>query len=134
MLNKTLLVLALVTGMSVSARAGVEGSMTTAKSSNTVVGISLSSSAATSIAGGPNNGWFNICVQNYDTSSAIFCGENPNVSTITANVLLGVGIAPAASATSLAAPMCFPVVQNSDFFCRSGSQTASTRASVYRVR
>lgn len=134
MFKKTLLMLAIAAGLSVPAMAGVEGAMATAKSSNTVIGIDISSQTTQSVAGGVNQGWYNICIQNLDTTSALYCGENVNVSSITANALIGTVIAPAASATAAATPTCFPIVQNTDFFCRTGKTTGTTRASVYRIK
>lgn len=133
-MKKTLLALALLVGAALSAHAGVEGVIVTAKSSNTVSGLDISSQTTTSVAGGTTGCWSNICVQNLDTTVALYCGENVNVSSVTTNVLIGTIIAPAPSATSPAQPTCFPITQCTDFFCRTGKTTATTRASVYKVR
>lgn len=115
------------------AKAGTT-TMATSFSSITVSGLDISSQTTTSILGGLNSGWKQACVQNLDTSNALYCGDNVAVSSITTNVLIGVIIAPALNATSPAQPTCFNVVENLDFFCRTGNVSGTSRAVIAKAR
>lgn len=114
------------------AKAG-ELSIQTSITSYTVVGMAVSSSPAVSILGGTNMGWRQVWVQNLDTTNALYCGDTINVSSVTSNAA-GIVIAPAASATAVAVPTPFYILANQDFFCRTGSTSASTRAVIIKSR
>ena len=135
-MKKLALVLAL---LCLSASAHAAGSaigsvIMTAGSSNTVVGMSISSHTTTSIVVDVNMVWKQVCVQNLDTSAALYCSENVLVSSITTNASIGVVVPPAASATQPLTPMCFSIVAETDFYCRTGSVTGTTRAVIVRAR
>lgn len=108
--------------------------VTSVKSSETISGLSISSASSTSVIQDITQMYRSVCVQNIDTTSALYCGENVLVSSITTNALIGVVIAPAATATTPAAPVCFSIVPGYNFYCRTGSVTATTRAVIVRAR
>jgi len=137
MLKKTLFALAgfvVLLGLASPARAASQGVIMTANSSTTFSGIDISSDPASSVVGGTELGWKNICLQNLDTVFSIVCGDSINVSSITTNVNIGTIIAPSVSTTSVSTPTCFPLVENRDFFCRTTKQTGSTRAGRNRIK
>ena len=105
----------------------------TALTSHTVVGMAISSSPAVSILGGTQRGWRQIGIQNLDTSAALYCGDTINVSSVTSNAA-GVVIAPATSAVAVAQPTWFYILANQDYFCRTGSTSASTRAVIIKIQ
>lgn len=108
--------------------------VTAVKSSTTVVGISIATQTATSIIGSIAQMYSQACVQNLDTSAALYCGENSlAISSVTGSVV-GTVVPPAASATSPLPPTCFGVIPGYNYYCLSGSVTAATKAVVIRVR
>lgn len=109
--------------------------MQTTFRSISVVGVDIASAPATSIVGGTGNGWAQVCVQNVDTTNALYCGDTVNVSSLTAtSSLAGVIVPPAASATAPSSPTCFNIVADGNFFCRTGKVTGSTRAVVVKAK
>lgn len=106
----------------------------TVSSTDTVRGISISSSTPTSVVVDTAQRYRQVCVQNLDTTAALYCAERSNVSNSTASDLVGVVIAPAATATTPATPVCFSIRGGTDFYCKTGSTSASTRAVIVRGR
>lgn len=133
---KTLaLALGVVLSFAVQASAAsAAGVVVTSGSSTTVSGIDISSEPAVSVVGGVDLGWKNICLQNFDSTYSIVCGDSISVSSITTNVNIGTIISPAISTTTVATPTCFPLVENKDFFCRTTKTTGTTRAGRTRIR
>lgn len=125
----------LLAAIAAPARAGTTV-MQVSYGSMTVTAISISSATmpATSIPGGPGNGWRQLCVQNVDTASALFCSDTANVSTDTTKAAAGNIIPPAVDATHPAAPLCWIVVEGMDFFCHTGSTSGPTRAIITKAR
>lgn len=109
-----------------------------ASSSFTVTGLSISSAPATSIVVDTAQQYKQVCAQNLDTTSALYCGETINVSSYTttagALALHGVVVPPATSATAPSSPVCFAIVAGTNFYCRTGKVTAATNAVIIRAR
>ena len=103
-------------------------------STNTIAGVSITTQTATDIVVSTGPLYREACVQNFDTSAFLACSENVNVSTLTANALIGTIIPPAGSATTPATPLCFSIPGGTRFYCLSSSVTASTRAGITRGR
>lgn len=103
-------------------------------STMTISGINITTQTATSIIVSTAMLYREACVQNLDTSSFLACSENVNVSTLTANSMVGVIIPAATSATTPASPTCFSVVAGNNFYCKSASVTAASRATIIRGR
>lgn len=105
----------------------ITGVMNTAASTFTVSGVDISSFTGTSVIVSTSAAYRAVCVQNTSASVSLFCGDTANVSTMTANSLAGISVSPANTA-------CFAIAATMDFFCRTGSQSASTRATIVRTR
>lgn len=104
-------------------------------STDTVSGISISSGAPTDIIVSTGPLYRQACVQNFDTTTFLMCGENVNVSTNTSSNLVGVQIAPAQSTSATAAPTCFGIPAGKRWYClNSGTTGGNTRASITRGR
>lgn len=103
-------------------------------STMTVSAISIATQTATSVVVSTGPLYRQVCVQNLDSSAFITCGENVNVSTISANELMGVYLTTATATTLGNQPPCFEVVPGKDFFCHSGSVSAASRAIITRKR
>lgn len=107
--------------------------MGAASSTYTVVGLSISSAPATSVVIDTLQMYRQVCVQNLDTSSALYCSENVNVSTNSASALIGVVISAASAVTTPNGPTCFSIVGGMNFYCKNGG-AGSTRAVIVRAR
>lgn len=118
----------------VSALEPITVTIDSVSSTMTIRGIDISSAPTTSVIISTSPLYRQLCVQNFDTSAFVACSENVNVSTLTANNLIGVIIAPAASTSSPAAPTCVGVPAGSNFYCRTSSVTGTTRAGISRGR
>lgn len=134
---KTLIVaLAIVAALCAPAKAGTTV-MQVDYSSFTVGGVAISSQTGTSITTQSGlGGWRQACIQNLDTTNALYVGDSVNVST-SANVslaLLGNIIPPATSATSVAAPLCFILVEGQQLYARTGSQSGTSNAIISRAK
>ncbi len=110
--------------------------MQTSFSSITVTGLAISSQTGSSILG-TNNGWRQVCIQNWDTANALYCNDAVSVST-SANVqlaALGNIVPPAVGGATLPnAPLCFAVVADKDWFCRTGNQSATSTAVITKAK
>lgn len=134
-MKKYLIAIAILLGMTAGARAeSVMATMDTVSSTVAVRGIDISSAPTTNVIIDENRQYRQVCVQNLDTSSFLACGENVNVSTLTASNLMGVVVPPAATASTPQAPSCFSVVAGSLFYCRTSSVSGTTRAVIVRGR
>ena len=136
-MKKLLLALALVGGGFIShpSRANaIYLTMDTAASTWTAVGVSIGTATPTDLTAGINGGFRQVCAQNLDTTYALYCSENVSVSSAPSSGNVGVIVAPAASATAPATPSCFHILEGTNFYCRSGSTTGTTRAVVIRAR
>lgn len=103
-------------------------------STDTVRGIDITTQTATSVIVSTGPLYRQVCVQNLDTSAFLACSENVNVSTLTASNLIGVVIPPAPTAATPAQPTCMAVAAGSNYYCKSASVTAATRAVIIRGR
>ena len=103
-------------------------------STMTVTGISISSSVPTDVVISTNPLYRQVCVQNLDWGAFIACGESVNVSTLTANSLMGVYLTTATAASLGQTPPCFEVVPGKRFYCESGNKTAPSPAVLIRKR
>lgn len=135
-MRQLFLALAMLVMCSVGAKALEQATATidTVSSTMTIVGLTLSSSTPTSVIVSTAMLYRQVCVQNFDTSAFVACSENPGVSTMTANVAIGTIIAPAATATQPATPLCFSVVAGKNFYCMTSSITGTTRIGTTRGR
>lgn len=102
-------------------------------SSVPTVGVDISSASPTRVINA-DEGWNGVCVQNLDTTNALYASSNILVSSITTNVAIGTVIPPAASATSPAQPTCFALALNLPFYVRTGSVSGTTRAAITKSR
>jgi hypothetical protein len=130
-MKNILFILAVLFALAPAARAS-QFVMQTAESSYTVVGIRISSWAATSVTGGVNGNWRQIGVQNSSTSASLYCSDSVNISTLAAS-LNAVVIAPAASAATIQPPTWFYIPAGSDFYCENGG-IAAQQAVVIKAR
>ena len=105
----------------------------TVASSITITGLDISSSPAVDVTGGSGI-WRQICVQNFNTSYFIACGESLAVSTLTTSGYVGTIIPAAPTATSPAAPTCFYTVAGNSFYCRTSSVVGTSRAGITKAR
>ncbi len=103
-------------------------------STMTIATVSIATQTPTDVIVSAVQLYRQVCIQNFDTTAFLSCSSNVNVSTLTANALMGVMIAPAATATTAAQPPCFEVVPGNRFYCLSSSVSAATRAAVIRKR
>lgn len=128
------LILLLTLAGSAHALEPITVTMDSVSSTNTIRGIDIASATATSVIISTSILYRQACVQNFDTSAFLACSENPNVSTMTASNIVGTIIAPAASASAPASPLCFSVPAGTNFYCRTSSITGTTRAGIGRGR
>ena len=124
----------LASAVGASALEPVTVTIDSVSSTNTIRGIDISSAPATSVIISTGMGYRQVCIQNFDTSAFLACSENVNVSTQTAQDLVGTIIAPATAANTPASPLCFSVSAYTNFYCRTSSTTGTTRAGVARGR
>ncbi len=118
-----------------AARAGTTV-MQVSYSSFTVGGLAISSAPATSVIGTAGQAWRQVCVQNWDTANALYCGETVSVSSTTnvSTALLGNLVPPAVDATHPSTPMCFIIVEGMDYFCRTGKTTGSSTSVITKAK
>ena len=116
-----------------------QGVIATAASKLTIYSVCVSSQTPldlTTLDGGTaaSENWLNICVQNLDTTAAIYVGDAVTLSTVTATTATpahaGVLVPAAASSTTPASPVCFPVLRAVSFYARTGKTTACSAAVV----
>ena len=101
-----------------------QGVIATAASKLTIYSVCVSSQTPldlTTLNGGTaaSENWLNICVQNLDTTAAIYVGDAVALSTVTATTATpahaGILVPAAASSTIPASPVCFPVLRAVSF-------------------
>lgn len=92
--------------------------------------ISISTSAATSVVDGTKYKYRDVAVQNIDSTYALNCSDSVSVSTTSTSALYGL-VVPAGSPGGLAV---FYLVPGQDWYCKSQSVTAATRAVVCKGR
>ena len=116
-----------------------QGVIATAASKLTIYSVCVSSQTPldlTTLNGGTavSENWLNICVQNLDTTAAIYVGDAVTLSTVTATTATpahaGILVPAAASSTTPASPVCFPVLRASSFYAMTGKTTACSAAVV----
>ena len=131
-----LIFLAVVSMLAVRASAlePVTVTIESVSSTDTIRGIDISSAPTTSVIVSTSPLYRQVCVQNFDTTAFLACSENVNVSSQTAQNSVGTIIAPAPSASSPNAPLCFSVSAGTNFYCRTSSVTGTTRAGITRGR
>ncbi len=103
-------------------------------STDTVRGISIATQTPTNVIISTGPLYRQVCVQNFDTSAFLACGDSVLLSTQTALNNVGTLIAPAATATQPATPTCFGVPAGNPWYCLSSSVSAATRAGITRGR
>lgn len=126
--------LILASAVGVQALEPVTVTIDSVSSTNTIRGIDISSAPTTSVIVSTSLLYRQVCIQNFDTVAFLACSENVNVSSQTAQNHVGTIIAPAGSATSPAAPICFSVSAGTNFYCRTSSVSGTTRAGIARGR
>lgn len=114
--------------------APVTATMATVSSSDTIRGIDISSSPATSVVISTSAQYRQVCVQNFDTTNYLACSENANVSSSVASNLIGTIIPAAPTAATPATPLCFSIKAGTDFYCKNSGSTGTTRAGITRGR
>ena len=100
-------------------------------STDSIRGISISSSVATSVIFDTKVGYRNIMIMNADPSATIWCAERATVTANASQNQVGWPLGPHGSGGDI---LSIAVVPGSDFFCINDSGIGPTRAIIFRGR
>ena len=103
-------------------------------STMTIATVNIATQTATDVIVSTVPLYRQVCIQNLDAGAFITCGENVNVSTLSASGLFGAYLTTATAASFNTPADCFEVVPGNRFYCHSGSVSAASRAVITRKR